>query len=83
MLSSQATRKSNHIRKGSLHLAKIPDAANQQQPHQPQRQQKPRPIKPCLTANNRPAEAINHPHHRIQRIQQPPFLRHNIAAKPV
>src|SRR6516225_322571 len=72
-----AIRISNHIRKGSLGSAKIPDAEKKEEGNNKHRQNKARHINGQCASANGPAEPIDDANERIQGIEEAPLLRDN------
>src|SRR3954469_8090185 len=61
--------------------AKLADAKPQKENRYEKAQTEARPIEAALTAEQAPTKTINHANHGIERIEKPPFLRHDIGAK--
>src|ERR1035437_575477 len=68
------------ISESALHLAKIPDAAQTEGGGQNDGQLNAGPPEVGLAAQQRPAEAVYHANHRVERVKQP---RRNVKSVPV
>lgn len=71
----------NHVRKGSLDPAEVPDAGKTEDRSQKDRSQKARPPKRRLPPQQCPPEAINHANHRIAGVEQAPWFGNEITAE--
>src|SRR6185312_10935611 len=70
----------DHVRERGLDLAEIPQPGREQEGVDGERDAKARQVELGLAGEQRPAEAVDDPDHRIDRVEQPPGLADQRAA---
>src|SRR5262245_24116920 len=74
-------KRSYQICETLLHLPKLADTEPEEERNEGKTQNEAGPVERTLTAENAPAEAVDHPHHRIEVVEQVPSCRDDLTAE--
>jgi hypothetical protein len=72
---------SYQICKTLLHLPEPADAQPEEEGDEGKAESETGPVDWAITAEYAPAEAVDHPHHRIKAVEEPPLLRDDLTAE--
>ncbi len=70
------------IGKTFLHLPKLPHAKPKEEEDHHPAEDEPGPVNRRLATQNGPPKAVDHPHHRVDCVQQPLLVGHHGGAEP-
>src|SRR6266851_5336640 len=73
---------SDQIREARFGPAEAANAEPQEKRRDREACSETRQIELALPAEDAPAKPVDNPDHRVERIDKPPFLRHNVGAEP-